>query len=529
MGGSTRYSIVHGRGAADKVRRLGPNTRDKTPCSGLFERTPLCDALSPISPPQGEPVKESGTYTRRDSVADTITTSALAACSEIAEIVSEYDRHRELHEAKIRRLLDVLSAREINNLRYRLFAPHYDAHMEGHEAAIRLLMHQILPIERLARPFRSTVPIISSDVLELSCGTGTMLKILAQVLPHKRARALRVIANDLSDEMKAIAKEKLEGFPGRIEYSSQDIHELSMDGEFGTILLSQTLHLITDEDVVRQERQANYLHVDSDRHFEAKFKVIARAWDHLRLGGTMIVVDEWPALLSDRGGPLGPGFAYLFNDSLREIGYMDFGFSVMGQMPGSRLVAHLKAPIDSKHAMYVMIYRKEDWDRTSPLILPECNENSALRSQLMRRNMAIFKAINRRFIEGFDVPNGEPWVRFRNMDPHKTLVLSKGMMPSETEKYNCVVVDRMLQNLPGEARHELIRGAIAALKVGGSLIFIDEWPSNWNQSHPIEIADLKTVYMKRYAKHLVYGGALRLPMHDNYDSGMFGFQFWKVM
>jgi SAM-dependent methyltransferase len=401
--------------------------------------------------------------------------------------------------------------------------------MENHEAAIRLLMHQILPIERLSSARRPIDLIIQPDILDLSCGTGTIIRILEDILSLRRARELRITANDLSDDMKEIAREKLRGFPGRVEFTGQDLTKLEMGREFGTIFLSQTLHLITDEDVVRQERQANYLHVDSDRHFEAKMGALLRAWGHLRVGGTMVVVDEWPALLSDRGGPLGAGFAYLFNDSLREISYMDFSFALMSQLPGSSLVAHLKAPIDSKHGMYVMVYRKRKWDRENPMVLPENDEFDALRKNALRRNLVIFRAINNRFIDGFEVPDGDPWVRFRNMNPKKTFTMREGQIPQGDRKYSCVVIDRMLQQLPGSRRHEILRAAINSLKVGGSLLILDEWPSGLMHGHPIRIQDLRTMYMKRYAKNLVYGGAVRVPIHDHYDSGIFGFQFWKVM
>jgi SAM-dependent methyltransferase len=338
MGG--RYAIVHGRAGNRPLQKQGPSSRERNKLSGRFGRGPLhselpCGPLLEpppgLSPPEGEPVKESGTYVRRDSVAESITTDAVRACSEIADVVAEYDLHRELHEGKIRRLLDLLSARQINNLRYRLFAPHYDGHMENHEAAIRLLMHQILPIERLSSARRPIDLIIQPDILDLSCGTGTIIRILEDILSLRRARELRITANDLSDDMKEIAREKLRGFPGRVEFTGQDLTKLEMGREFGTIFLSQTLHLITDEDVVRQERQANYLHVDSDRHFEAKMGALLRAWGHLRVGGTMAC----PAL--------GPGRAARGRLRLpfqrQPEGNQLYGFQLRAHEPVARLVA----------------------------------------------------------------------------------------------------------------------------------------------------------------------------------------------
>jgi hypothetical protein len=243
----------------------------------------------------------------------------------------------------------------------------------------------------------------------------------------------------------------------------------------------------------------------------------------------MIVLDEWPALLSDRGGPLGSGFAYLFNDSLREIEYEDFKHSIMGEMPGSKFVAQLKVPIDAKHAMHIIIYQKGITRRRNKRTLPDTPENQGLRDQMSRRVVAAFSSIDRRFIESFRIPNGTPWVPFRHMKPEGIFISKTGDIPDADQEFSSIVIDRVFHNMNRRERHRMLKHAIRALKIGGSLLVVGEWPSRPKSSHPIRKSQLRSKYMKRYSKNLVYGGALRLPIHESYDSGMFGYQYWRVL
>jgi SAM-dependent methyltransferase len=450
----------------------------------------------------------------------------MRACSAIAGAVGEYGRSKEIHERTIRGLLDRLSPIQINNLLYRLFAPHYDEHMELHESAMRTLFPQVPSIERLAFA-HGNCRLVHDNVLDLTCGTGTSTKLLIDALPLERARGMTVTANDISDEMKAIAREKLAPLKCSVGYISQDISHLRLRRTFGTILLCQTLHLITDPEIVRQERQHNYRYVQSDRHLDAKFNAIENAWSHLEGGGTMIIMDEWPALLSDRGGPLGEGFAYLFNDSLRPIDYEDLRHCIMNDLPGSRFVAQLKSPIDGKHAMHAIIYQKQPRAGMAKRKLP-LPGNGNLRNEAVRRVLATFRAIDRRFIESFQVPEGQPWVQLRHMNPSDVHISRTGTIPAHSKPFDSIVLDRCFHDLIPASRHRTLKNAIQALKVGGSLVVIEEWPNPASETG-LRKSQLRSRYMKRHARHLVYGGAIRVPIHPRYDSGMFGYQYWRVL
>ncbi len=446
--------------------------------------------------------------------------------ADIENEVAEYDRSKDLHEGNIREMLDRMSAVEINDIRYSIFAPHYDDHMKLHERAIRILLAQVPGLEDVFSKTHN--PFIKDEILDLSCGTGTVIKILGDILPPDRVARLRITANDLSDDMKAIARKKLAAFPGHVEFTGQDITELSFEQKFGTAILSQTLHLITDEEVVRQERQSNYRKIDPNRHLEAKLNTIARAWQHLQDDGTLIIIDEWDALLSDRGGPLGAGFAYLFNDSLRQVDYDDLRYVIMNRMHRSRFCLNLNVPIDSEHVMHVMVYRKEPKRHKTKSRFPTDPGSAIYRNDASSDVASAFRTVDRMFIESFNPPDGgKPWVKLLRMDPRKTHISRDGAIPNVESRFNCIILDRVIHSMTTRQRQQMMEMAILAIRPGGSLIIIAEWPAPFGSKNRMEQSEFQSD-MKIYAKSLGYGGAVRVPIHQGYGSGMFGYQYWKL-
>ncbi len=492
----TRYSIVNGR-AKNTSEKRQPRDRRRVP-SDFFKR------VMPESEAQAA--------------------ESIKLRADIEKEVAEYDRSKDLHEGHIREMLDRMSAVEINDIRYSIFAPHYDEHMKLHEQAISILLAQIPGLESILS--KNHDPFIHDTVLELSCGTGTVIKLLSDILPASRVAKLMITANDLSEDMKAIAVEKLTPLPFRVEFTDQDIMELSYPRRFGTIILSQTLHLITDDEVVKQERQSNYRKIDPNRHLEAKLNAIKRAWQYLEEGGALIIIDEWDALLSDRGGPLGAGFAYLFNDSLRQVDYDDLRNVIMDRMYGSRFCLNLNVPIDSEHVMHLIIYRKEK--RRIKHRLPADSELESCRNNTSRKVISAFRAVDRMFIESFQLPDGgKPWIRLLKMDPRSTHVSRDGFVLDVESEFNTVILDRVIHNLTDRQRRQMMKRAIRAIKPGGSMLIIAEWPAPIGSKNKIEQIQFQND-MKVYAKSLGYGGAIRVPIDQEHGSGMFGYQYWKL-
>jgi SAM-dependent methyltransferase len=487
---------------------------------------------TPPLPPSSEPairetpLLEQSPYRKESGIRPAVVPEGsrieAAVFDRIVQNIADFDKRQKEHEDSIRLLLGSLDAAQINNLRYRLFAPHYDTHMESHERAIDILLRQLVDVEKIAFTDQR---LVHDDILEMSCGTGTVIKLLCSAMEAQRVRQMRFVANDISEDMMAVAREKLSGLP--VTFTSHDINELSLPAEpFRSVILSQTLHLITDEDVVRQERKDNYMYVGEDRHLDKKFCVISDAWRNLPEGGTFILIDEWPAMLSDRGGPLGPGFAYLFNDGLREISRDSFQNSIMDQMPCSRFVAQLKAPIDGKHQMYLIVYRKEH--KTGNSRIPVSPDFAQVRREAFEKVLQIFKTIDRDFIDSIDPSNGEPWIKFLPINEGVKIISNSNEMPSEENENNCVVIRQCMHGIDNYDRYDLIARSVASLKLGGSLIIIDEWNPPDGTKHSLRLGSLKPVYLNRFTKHLVFAGSVRVPISPLHDSGMYGFEYRKV-
>jgi ubiquinone/menaquinone biosynthesis C-methylase UbiE len=486
-----------------------------------LNESPLAEA------PMGPRHPRLGSGTRRISAGRIEGAEEDRVFREIERKIDDFGKRNEEDEKEIRDLLSKLDAVQINDLIYRKFAPHYDRHMEGHERAMDFILRQLTDLEAIG--FGPANRLIHDDILEMSCGTGTVISLLCQALPPERLSRLHVTANDLSDEMKAIAADKLSNLPVQVEFSSQDLRWLSFPRNFfGTIILSQTLHLIADEEVVRQERESNYMFIDEDRHLNEKFQAVLRSWNLLPEGGTFIVIDEWPALLSDRGGPLGQGFAYLFNDTLRGIDIRTtFHDSIMEQMPGSRFVAQLKVPIDARHQMYLLVYQKELY-RHDPK-LPAGPDSAVARFAASEKLFDIFRKIDGYLIESVNPSNGEtPWVKLLPIDRDVKVISGTDYRPSEESAYNCVIVGQCLHRMEKYDRISTISSAIRSLKKGGTLILMDEWPPPEGSPHPLRRSSLRVTYMPHFTKHVVFAGSVRLPISEGYGSGMYGFQYRKV-
>ncbi len=448
------------------------------------------------------------------------------ALREITGRLADYDLRKEEHERWMRQALSSLDPVSRNNLIYKLFAPHYDRHMEIHERSIRFLLRQLVELERSAFP---AGPLIGGNALEMSCGTGTVVKLVCEAVGPERASAMRFIANDISEDMKSVAREKLGSVLAAVEFTSEDISRPSFARDsFDTILLAQTVHLLTDPDVVAQERASNYMHIDSERHLEAKSGVISAAWDSLATGGLFVIIDEWPALLSDRGGPLGAGFAYLFNDGLRAVDLDILQSSVMQQLGGARFVAQLKVPIDSKHHMHLLAYRKEQARPNSRI--PPSPVFNAFRQEASDRVAGAFRAIDPAFIEGMQPTDGSsPWVDLHPINDGE-LVVRPGMgVEAGLESARCIILDRCMHGLETYDRFDLVSDAVRSLAVGGSLIIIDEWNPPEGIPRPMRLDSLSASLMLKYRKNMVFAGSVRVPIHEGFSSGMYGFEYRKVI
>jgi ubiquinone/menaquinone biosynthesis C-methylase UbiE len=428
---------------------------------------------------------------------------------------------------------------------FELWAEEYDQHMiqTGHERAIESLLKQMIELNRMGFG-NYDIPIIGRRNLEMSCGTGSVIKLLMDNLREDERRGLLVTANDISTHMKEIAKRKLAGVC-QVTWAGQDIREMRFKpGAFDTIMWSQTLHLITDPVLFSAEMEPDGV-VEKTDHRKVKTEVIKKVFETLPEGGHFILIDEWPPLFSNIcTDPLEAVVNPLFNQTFRPI--MDRAIlrdKMMRNVPQARFVAELKARINKEHCMYLFVYAKDPDKHDPSNPRSDLDEESALsqRDVEMAKGMAVerviraFKAMDAPFRENYLPINGERqvWAEFipvgsgdvfysRDFDKDEI----EGALASRS--YDSIILSRALHEVPDMERLEMILKAVESLKPGGSLMLIDEWPAPSGSTNPIHKRELRDTVMEMFDNRLIFESSLREKIINGQDCGMYGYLYRKI-
>jgi|GEM_PF-2435181 len=427
------------------------------------------------------------------------------------------------------------SLRKIKDL-FENWAPEYDPHMKstGHDEALETVLRQAIELRRL--DFGGSSPVLGEHILEMSGGTGTVVDLLCDNLdPEEKAR-LTVTLNDVSPHMVERAKKKLAG-KCDVEYTSCDMRDLGFGAEtFSGAILSQTLHLITDDELLRAERSPDEV-VETD-HRGIKTEVIRKAFELLKWDGYFALIDEWPAKLTDHSrNPKEKFLEQQFMATFRPIPERSTARDkMMRGMKGARFVAELKARIDARHSMYMLLYRK-DRDKVErrgkylPAEGPDAGMADHARKRAVKRIINAFTRIDRHFRKTYTPKNGErkDWTEFIPVGDDMIINPVKRQL-EEKGKYGTIVLSGELHNKPHEERLRMVTECLDALKVGGSIMFIDEWKAPEGSKNPLRKTDLRDVIMDGYQtkRQVIFEGCLRQHIKEGFDSGMYGYLFRKI-
>ncbi len=293
-----------------------------------------------------------------------------------------------------------LSNEEVNDILFTWWAEKYDEHMEitGHTPAIRKLLGWITALDRDVGYWQNE-RLIGERVMELSCGTGTILDIL---LDNDPDRTGILVGNDINAEMRHRAVEKLGRKLSRLRNEGVDFLQIGDDDDYtgvlipenggleigftnlsipwigvpakedlyDTVILSQTIHLLTDS---------------------MKEDAIRKAVELLKPGGTLIILDEFPALLSSGRRPVGKDYMLkcAFDRTFHPIYEKHHLREVLaGREEELSFVMELKECIipkkktesgpQSKHSMYAFVFRKKGRHMEMPRIRHGWDRNVAL-------------------------------------------------------------------------------------------------------------------------------------------------------
>lgn len=316
-----------------------------------------------------------------------------AANSSVGRALTSIAADDEAHEKEMRKKLDALYEGYSNeDLNRALFAnwpklrPTYDQHMEetGHTPALRKLIGWLINLDKIGH--WKNERLLGERIMELSCGTGTVLDLILDS-DHKRRGFF--VGNDISPEMLEIAVKKLgeklaetskegvtfvrmaeneegvgmlvpESRELKVLFTNNPISALKVPEDahtedlYDTVILSQTIHLLTDAQ---------------------KEEAIDRAIALLKEGGTFIVMEEFPGMLSNTTRRPS-GFDYIAHYLFRRVfhpihekhhlrgvlvgGQKDFSFEMeLKECIVPKKKEKKKKKSTSKHSMYCFVFRKK--------------------------------------------------------------------------------------------------------------------------------------------------------------------------
>jgi ubiquinone/menaquinone biosynthesis C-methylase UbiE len=427
---------------------------------------------------------------------------------------------------------DIINAPD-DELLFKAWSAKYDPFMmqTGHDRAVGSLLSQLVEANRIFAA-RDLPQLLHNDLLEASAGTGTVIRLLHEALGNESVR-MRFTHNERSGHMQSIAEHgALAQIKKQCSFTNFDIRDLGSGfsaDSFGTVLLSQTLHLIVSRKQLEREKDASYPFSDDDtmQHPAEKRKAMEALFRLVRPNGTFVVIDEWPPQFSGEAStPFDAAIDRLFMNVFRPLFGKERLYDIMGAMPGARLVADLKANIDQKHSMSMLVYRKEDCAAgKKPGAMLGKDDALELGIGLFRAmDPFVAGAMNSRFIE-----NGLPQ-RLFPMEKTGPFRMAPGSIAPPFRKHGCVLVHGMPHGMAEKRRNSLYGRALGTVRPGGSLIIAED--GHPPAGHPRPLFDEHEAYglyeeLKFNSDAGIWpGGMLAIPVREA-PGCLYMRQYWK--
>ncbi len=372
----------------------------------------------------------------------------------------------------------------------------YDEEMIEHEVAIEHLVYMLVALHSHSIS-NDRAGIFGDNLLELSCGSGTIIELLARRLPLELVSQMRITANDISRAMQNDARIKMAGLvnrPAQIEYTNYDIRHLRnpngsliLPSDHTNVILAQTLPFLTDPALLEQEQ--NGFVPRRGEHRKVKMDVLESIFGRkqnltdrlLQTNGHFTLIDEWPWMCSVNKSVIDKLFSMVARSLSDRSNLEHMVFSLVEQ--GARLRAIFKACIGKgHHSMYAM-----DWyidpvkiERLSTgqrSLLRNMRRNDHIREETLRCAIGALTKTDEHFRESYPKSNGRTWVPFVGLEevkPHTVHGNSKWKNELVGRKHDVVILQE-LHSVPEHERNSFITTAVGKVNVGGALIFADEW------------------------------------------------------
>lgn len=371
----------------------------------------------------------------------------------------------------------------------------YDKHMQSHVDAIDTLFEGV--IKELKTRFRGNRKI---RVLDVSCGTGEVLKRFLDRVPRETLHRIQIVANDASGAALDICKRNLKEYEGkvkRIKYTNHDINDELPEGKYHIVIESQSMEFISDDRIIKARRLGKTIRQDEEGYDkDAKRRLTSALFDRLvPERGVMLMIQEDPMMLTKPArDPDSVITKVLFDEIFRPIRKEELINDVLKAIPGAKFVCDLQAPIDRRHDMYLIassrIRKKDARMGYHPSRSPAPQHQGERKSRdfdVHERNIVqametIYPILAERLrkIDG-DIETLKPISGTR-------LVIDRKKWEEEASKphfwrrngtNDLVIVSGIIHSIGIEAYQRLLDNLNSSgkAKEGTVMLFIDEWPA----------------------------------------------------
>jgi ubiquinone/menaquinone biosynthesis C-methylase UbiE len=254
---------------------------------------------------------------------------------ELDKLSREEEAHNRELERKITKFLKNLTHQQVVTMCFNHWSVNYDEEMEGHTKVILRLLASLRALEKIE--YWAKNPIFGKKLLALSIGTAAIEHGLISILGPEFCSEMHVHGNDLSDQMMAIALERMNDTFGSLRFTSDEIAKLRLHSEYDTTIISQTLEFLPD-----------------------KIGAMSKFLSSLGNLGAGIVLSEYPQKLSVDSMSSNIPKRILFGSMgyFRPISIGELRQVHLGNSVNTRVEVQLKLPIDISHDMYVLLARK---------------------------------------------------------------------------------------------------------------------------------------------------------------------------
>ncbi len=448
----------------------------------------------------------------KDEKPDMIATLLEGPCRDIAQAKTKLDEK-----------LGPLTPSKIDDLTQGLFGRRvwkdYDSVMREHEAAIEQLLRVLFSIDRAQG---NTIFGERAKILDACGGTGTVEQIVSRIVGQFRFDRMDSTIVDFSKFMTDSARSKLRGKVRTVEHNMLTDEAIPVHDGFDVAILSQALPFLFDRS--EKIKSADPEHVrNANAHKVVRMRVLQKLVDKLHNDGHLIIIDETPMKYSLHGNkPAEILRQLIFEITTDLVNKGEVEEIVRGLNTGGgielQFAADVTVPIDGKHDMYVMVFRKKA--NIEVAVVRNDSRYETARSEARRKVVEIYRRIDA------DITGGK--IHFPAIGD--IVEISDLNAVAGYRGNGSVALVDVIHRINNGNRVKMLEGLVEQIPTGKALIIVDEFPTARGEEFPgaLSTSQFRGLMSTRFGNQMVQVGAVANPISSEVENIMIGYEFRKI-